>query len=171
MWLSASCRVCKIVKFIEVLKLLAAIAISELAGLVGGYFSASSVNTWYRTLNKPAFNPPSWAFGPVWIILYVFMGVAAYSVWRKGLGNRDVQISLAVFLVQLVLNALWSFAFFGLRSPFAGFVVIILLIIAILITIYLFSRVSSIGALLMVPYLFWVVFATVLNGSIWLLNQ
>lgn len=157
-------------KLIEILKLIVAIVVSELAGVVGVYFTASSVQTWYSDLKKPSFNPPSWLFGPVWTALYALMGVAAYMVWRKGLGNKNVRDALAVFLLQLTLNVSWSLAFFGLRSPLAGLAVIIALWLAIVITLILFYRVSPPAAWLLIPYLLWVSYATLLNLKIWRLN-
>ena len=108
---------------------------------------------------------------PVWTLLYILMGVAAFLVWRKGLENRQVRIALIAFLVQLVLNALWSVAFFGLESPLYGLIVIMFLWLAILFTTLQFYRISRAAGALMLPYLLWVTFAAVLNESIWLLNR
>jgi tryptophan-rich sensory protein len=99
------------------------------------------------------------------------MGVAAFLVWRKGLDNKQVRIALILFLVQLILNALWSVAFFGLQSPACGLVVIELLWLAILFTVFSFYRISRVASVLLWPYLLWVTFAAVLNSSIWLLNR
>lgn len=154
----------------DILKLIAAIAVSQLAGIIGSVFTASSVGTWYVDLRKPGFTPPSWVFGPVWVTLYTLMGIAAWLVWRKGLEHRVVRVALVLFVVQLVLNALWSIIFFGARAPFAAFVEIILLWVAIVLTMAWFFKVSTWAGVLLVPYIVWVSYATVLNGFIWKLN-
>jgi benzodiazapine receptor len=97
--------------------LLGSILLCEAAGLIGGIFTAQSVKTWYVELVKPAFNPPGWLFGPVWITLYLLMGIALYLIWQKGGETQYFRSALIVFFVQLILNALWSFIFFGLRNP------------------------------------------------------
>ena len=154
----------------DISKLVISIAVCEGAGLVGGLFTASAISTWYATLQKPSFTPPNWLFAPAWITLYSLMAIAAFIVWRKGLGNQRVAAALSYFLAQLVLNTLWSFAFFGLKSPVAGVAVIVGLWVAILITIVKFSRVSKVAGILMLPYILWVSFAVALNISIWILN-
>lgn len=158
-------------KAISILALIASILISQLAGVIGSVFTASSVKTWYRTLDKPPFNPPGWVFGPVWTALYTLMGVAAWLVWRKGWVTPGVRAALGVFAVQLVLNGLWSYLFFGLRSPFAAFVELVILWAAIALTVILFFRVSGAAGWLLIPYIAWVSFAGVLNFSIWRLNR
>lgn len=152
------------------LKLITAILVSELAGIIGSIFTVSAIPTWYMTLAKPALNPPSSVFGPVWITLYVFIGIAAFLVWKKGLDRKDVRKALAVFGVQLVLNTLWSIIFFGLRSPFWAFIEIMLMWLAIIWTMILFYRISKPATWLLVPYILWVSFAAYLNYSIWVLN-
>lgn len=154
----------------DISKLLISIVVCEGAGLAGGIFTAGAISTWYATLQKPSFTPPNWLFAPAWITLYSLMAIAAFIVWRKGMGNQRVAAALSYFLAQLVLNTLWSFAFFGLKSPFAGVAVIVGLWVAILITIVKFSRVSKVAGILMLPYILWVSFAVALNISIWILN-
>jgi benzodiazapine receptor len=154
----------------EALQLVISIIACQLAGVIGGLFTGPAIPTWYATLRKPSFTPPGWVFGPVWVTLYVLMGVAAFLVWRKGFDNSQVRIALATFAVQLLLNALWSVVFFGQRSPTGGLVAIGLLWIAILLTIIAFARLSSVAALLLAPYILWVSFAAVLNGAIVRLN-
>lgn len=154
----------------NLLKLIIAIIACQLAGFIGSLFTAPAIPTWYASLEKPPFNPPNGLFGPVWITLYLLMGIAAYLVWRKGLGEPVVGIALVLFGVQLVINASWSFFFFGLKSPLAGFVVIVLLWIAILMTIIYFFKISNAAGILMLPYITWVSFAAMLNYSIWRLN-
>ncbi len=124
---------------------------------------------WYNSLNKPSWNPPSWVFGPVWTTLYTLMGIAAWLVWKK-FGFKYAKPALSVFLIQLVLNGLWSQLFFGLKSPGWAFLEIFFLLATILLTTFLFSKKVKAAAWLMVPYILWVAFATVLNGTIWWIN-
>jgi len=152
-------------------KLVVSIVACLAAGAIGSAFTRSAIPTWYAALEKPLYTPPNWLFAPVWTLLYIMMGVAAFLVWRRGLGSRNVRIALIVFLVQLVLNALWSVMFFGLESPVFGLIVISVLWVAILATIIVFFRISKVASVLMWPYLLWVSFAAVLNASIWLLNR
>jgi tryptophan-rich sensory protein len=140
-------------------------------GVLSGVATARGVQDWYPTLVKPSFNPPAWVFGPVWTVLYIMMGLAAFLVWQKGLATDLVRTALALFILQLVLNGLWSILFFGLRAPGWAFVEIVFLLGAILLTLVSFWRVTVPAGILLVPYLAWVSFATVLNGSIWLLNR
>lgn len=136
---------------------------------IGGFFTASSVDSWYAQLAKPEFNPPAWVFAPVWNVLYFLMAVALYRIWTSA--NRpDKKTALAVFFGQLLLNVAWSAVFFGLRSPAGGFLVIILLLLGIICTINYFRRVSRLSAWLLVPYLAWVLFAACLNYYLWQLN-
>jgi benzodiazapine receptor len=153
------------------LRLAVCIVVCEMAGVIGSIFTASSVTTWYQTVSKPSFTPPDSIFAPVWITLYALMGVAVYLVWREGTGKPYVKVCLIVFAVQLVLNVLWSLAFFGLRSPLAGLVVIVALWIAILATVVVFHRISGWATFLLVPYLAWVSFAGLLNAAIYALNR
>ncbi|WP_433623821.1 TspO/MBR family protein [Halomicrococcus sp. NG-SE-24] len=146
--------------------LLAAVVVCELAGVVPAFLTADDVSGWYTTVQQPAFTPPNWVFGPVWTTLYLLMGVALYLVWR---GERD-RLALGAFAVQLALNASWTLVFFGMQWPAGGLAVIVALLAAIVATIALFSRVDRRAALLLVPYLAWVAFATVLNYEIWRLN-
>jgi tryptophan-rich sensory protein len=160
-----------IMKVKYVWKLVVSIVACLAAGAIGSVFTRSAIPTWYAALEKPFYTPPNWLFAPVWTLLYIMMGVAAFLVWRRGLGSRNVRIALIVFLVQLVLNALWSVVFFGLESPLFGLIVISVLWVAILATIIVFFRVSKVASVLMWPYLLWVSFAAVLNTTIWLLNR
>jgi tryptophan-rich sensory protein len=153
------------------IKLLIAIALPLAVGGLSGYATAGGVSTWYPTLVKPSFNPPAWVFGPVWTLLYILMGVAAFLVWRHGLASEGVRLALAVFAVQLALNGLWSILFFGLQAPGWALVEIILLWLAIVATLVLFWRVAPAAGGLLLPYLAWVSFAAVLNASLWWLNR
>lgn len=153
-------------------RLVLSIAVCSLAGIIGSFFTASSVSAWYPALSKPFFNPPSWVFGPVWTILYIIMGVSLYLVWnQKEKAKQDGKTAaLSFFGIQLCLNSLWSVIFFGLKSPLFAFAEIILLWASIAFTIILFRKISKPAAWLLVPYILWVSFAAVLNFSIYLLN-
>ncbi len=137
---------------------------------IGGAITRSSVSDWYQGLAKPWFNPPDWVFAPVWITLYIFMGVAAWLVWRKT-GFRRGAAPLAWFGAQLALNLGWSALFFGLRSVGWALAEIAVLWAAILVTALHFRRISPAAGLLLMPYLLWVSFATALNAAIWWLNR
>ncbi len=155
----------------DVTKLAISIIICLIPGFLGAMVTANAIPTWYAFIAKPSFAPPNWVFAPVWTALYVMMGVAMFLVWRVGLAEPGVRQALVVFLIQLILNGLWSPAFFGLRSPIAGLFVIVLLWLAILITILRFYPISRTAALLLIPYLAWVSFATLLNASLYALNR
>ena len=140
------------------------------ASAAGGLATVDSVKSWYPTLDKPGFTPPSWVFGPAWTLLYVLMGVADYLVARQGDGP-EVRRARGIYRVQLALNALWSVLFFGRRSPLAGLVEIVGLLVAIGLTVAAFARVSRPAALLLAPYLLWTCFAAALNLEIWRRNR
>jgi len=150
--------------------LLAAIIICSLAGALGSLFTFSAIPAWYAGLNKPSFSPPNWVFGPVWTTLYILMGISAYLIYQKGWQKKPVRFALSIFAVQLVLNALWSILFFGLRSPLLGLAGIIPLWLSIAYCIKLFRPLDARAACLLIPYILWVSFATLLNYSIWALN-
>jgi len=147
------------------LTLIGAVALCELAGLIGSVFTISAIPVWYAGLVKPALNPPSWVFAPVWTLLYLLMGIALFLVWQK-----HEKKALMLFAVQLFLNTLWTPIFFGLHNPLAGLAVIVLLWFAVLATTVEFYKSSKVATVLLVPYLAWVTFALYLNLSIWLLN-
>jgi benzodiazapine receptor len=155
----------------EIPKLVISLGVCQLAGFIGSIFTRPSISTWYAELQKPRFTPPDWIFGPVWISLYILMGIAVFLVWRRGFHHQVLKRALAVFGVQLVLNALWSFLFFRLRSPLAGLIGVLVLGIAIILTVRSFLAVSRMAGLLLIPYFLWVSFATGLNLSIWWLNR
>jgi tryptophan-rich sensory protein len=154
----------------RLVKICVAIAICLLIGFMSGYATQSSIIEWYPTLNKPSFNPPNWIFAPVWITLYIMMGIAAGIVWHKGFYHKWVKTALYHFGFQLILNGMWSITFFGLRKPGIALLVILGLLILIILTIKWFKVVSKPAAYLMLPYLIWVGFATLLNFMIWKLN-
>jgi tryptophan-rich sensory protein len=152
------------------LKLILAIVIYELVGVIGSVFTTPNISGWYSGLTRPALNPPSWVFGPVWTILFALMGIAAYLVWKKGLDDRHVRAALGIFFAQLVLNVIWSLIFFGNQNPGGALIEIVFLWLAIVATIIAFAKVSKPAAWLLLPYILWVSFAIYLNYSIWQLN-
>ncbi|WP_410766265.1 TspO/MBR family protein [Haloferax sp. DFSO60] len=152
----------------NVAELLGWVILAQLAGVVGSVFTVTAIGSWYDTLVRPWFAPPNWVFGPVWVTLFTLMGVAAYLVSQSN--SPRSRRALIVFGGQLVVNVAWSAAFFGLESPALGLVVIVGLLGGILLTIWEFAQVDRRAALLLVPYLAWVAFATVLNYGFWSLN-
>lgn len=161
----------------DVLKFIAALAVTLLAGVIGSIFTKPQINSWYASLAKPRLSPPGWIFAPVWTILFVLMGIALFLVWRQypKLWNnlkmrRWWKAAAVLFLVQLVLNVWWSVIFFGQRNPAGAFIEIIVLELAILATIFVFSKISKPAAWLLLPYVLWVAFAGYLNFMIWQLN-
>ncbi len=177
----------------NIFKLVASILICQVAGAVGGLVTASSVENWYQTINKPSWTPPGGVIGAVWTVLYLFMGFSLYLVWVKNWqveqpligrvarawnkisqklldGAWQKQNIIGIFSVQLALNALWSFIFFGLKSPGWAFFELLMLWAAILYTIINFWRVSKPAAYFLLPYIAWVTFAGYLNFSIWQMN-
>lgn len=136
------------------------------AAAVGGFFRPGD---WYATLQKPSWNPPGWVFGPVWTTLYTMMAVAAWLVWRRG-GFLGQRFALSLFLMQLALNAAWSPLFFGLQNPGLAFIDVVLLWFVLLATSLAFWKVRPLPGALLVPYLTWVTFASVLNGVVWRMN-
>lgn len=149
-------------------KILIAIAVCQLAGAIGSLFTFSAIPNWYAALNKPFFSPPNYVFGPVWTLLYFLMGVSLYLIWVSK--NNHRKKALKIFFIQLTLNALWSIIFFGLKSPLLALLDIIALWISIILTIKAFSKISSAAAGLLIPYIAWVSFASLLNLFIVILN-
>ena len=152
------------------MKLFISILIPLLVGAISGFFTSSGVNGWFALANKPWFNPPNWIFAPVWTTLYILMGIALFLVWRANVAKTIKQTAIILFAVQLTLNFFWSFIFFKLQQPSWAFVEIILMWVAILLTILWFAKINKAAAWLLVPYICWVSFASVLNYSIWQLN-
>lgn len=148
---------------VDLPKLLLAVGVCLGAGIVGSAFTFDSIPTWYATLNKPFFSPPNWIFGPVWTTLYILMGISLYLVWKK----RPIPM---VFWVQLTLNAVWSIFFFGLKNPKLAFVDVIALWIGIFLTIKAFYKINKPAGNLLLPYIAWVSFASLLNLAIIILN-
>lgn len=177
----------------NILKLIISILICESAGILGSFFTMPALKTWYASLTKPSFNPPDAVFAPVWTVLFLLMGISLYLVWSKNFhievkaaeaerktwnplsrklftGSWREENAVAIFILQLLLNVLWSVIFFGLKSPGMAFSEILMLWFAILYTIVNFYRISKAAGLILLPYLLWVTFAAVLNLYIWLLN-
>jgi len=154
----------------KIIKLFLSLGLCLSAGFIGAIFTRQSVSTWYQTINKPSFNPPNWIFSPVWTTLFILMGISLFLVWQKGLSEKNIRVALLIFLIQLIFNTMWSLVFFGLKSPFLGFLVIVILWFLILLTILKFFKISKIAGWLLVPYILWVSFASILNFYIWILN-
>lgn len=142
-------------------------------GYLSGMVTQDSVTTWYATLKKPFFNPPNWVFMPVWTLLYIAMGVAAARVWSKEneTNYKVVRKALLFFIIQLALNALWTILFFGIKNPLLALVEIVLLWLMIYETYTQFKKIDAFSAKLLIPYLAWVSFASILNASVWWLNK
>jgi tryptophan-rich sensory protein len=156
--------------FKKIVKLFIFVLICLGAGFLGSVFTTPSIPTWYANLNKPSFNPPNWLFAPVWTILFILMGFAGFLIWQKGFKNKKVKKALAFFLAQLVLNVLWSFLFFKFHSPFLALLDIIILWFLILLTTIKFFKINNVAGLLLIPYLLWVSFASLLNYAVYRLN-
>ena len=152
-------------------KLVFSVSICLLTGFLGSFVTMDSVTTWYSDLSRPSFTPPDWTFGVVWPILYVMMGISAFLIWNKGLVKRQVKIALGLFVLQLVLNGLWTPIFFGLHMIAIALVEIVLLWVAILLTIIVFWRISKASTFLLFPYILWVSFAVFLNAALWYMNR
>lgn len=142
----------------------------ELIGLIGSVFTIPAIPIWYATLNKPPFSPPNWIFGPVWTLLYFLMGVSFYLIWKQGWAKKKIRTAGEYFLAQLALNFVWTPIFFGLKSTLTALLVIIALWITIVLTMKKFYPLSKLSFYLLIPYLLWVSFATLLNAAIVVLN-
>ena len=151
-------------------KLIISILLPILAGVLGSLFTFSGMSSWYEGLVKPAFNPPGWLFAPVWTGLYVLMGCALYYIWVDGERGNLKRKAIFFFIIQLILNALWSIIFFGLKNPTLAFVELIILLAAVVLTTHHFYKLFKPAAWLLVPYTLWLLFAGYLNLGIILLN-
>ena len=149
-------------------KILIAALTCVLLGGLSGFLTVNSVQTWFVTLNKPSWNPPSWLFGPVWTTLYILMGIAFGLVWHSS--NVDKKKAMFLFYIQFALNFLWSILFFYFQSPGIALIEIVLMLAFILLTTNAFKKIDARAAYLMIPYIAWVSFATFLNFTIWKLN-
>ncbi|MBI2019196.1 tryptophan-rich sensory protein [Candidatus Daviesbacteria bacterium] len=162
---------------VNIFKLVASIALCQSAGIIGSFFTVSSISNWYNLLNQPSFRPPNFLFGPVWITLYTLMGISFYLIWIK-LGDKKyskkaklIKLSLVIFLIHLFFNATWSIVFFGLHNIFLALINILVIWVFIVILISKFWSLDKRASVLLIPYLAWVSFATILNYSIWILNR
>lgn len=164
-----------ILKKANLTKIILSISACVFIGFLSSFATRSSVDTWFLTLKKPFFNPPSWLFAPIWTILYILMGYSFSIIWNnRGQSRKSKEIikkAMMLFGIQLALNAIWSILFFGLCNPFLALIEILLLWLMIFETIKAFKKVDVYASKLLIPYLVWVSFATILNGSIWFLNS
>ncbi|MFA5764212.1 MAG: TspO/MBR family protein [archaeon] len=157
---------------LQIAKLIALVIFCEIIGAIGTIFTIPNIPTWYASLVKPFFSPPNWLFAPVWTILFLMMGVSLYFILENKNKKLEIKrkIAIAFFGIQFIFNILWSYLFFGLRNPLFGFIGIIFLWISILATIISFYKIDKKSAYLLVPYLLWVSFATILNFAVFILN-
>jgi tryptophan-rich sensory protein len=151
-------------------RLVVSLIIPFIAAAIGSLATSPSIPSWYASLNRPAWTPPNWLFGPVWTTLYILMGIAFFLVWSKGWKKPNVRVASYLYFAQLALNALWSVLFFGLQSPLAGLAGILPLWVLIALTMWKFYGVDKRAAYLLIPYICWVTAATFLNYSILVLN-
>lgn len=156
----------------KVLRIAVVLMTCLVVGYLSGMVTRESISTWYPTLNKPFFNPPNWVFAPVWTVLYIMMGIAGGLVWNKQeTDEKNVTTAFKYFIIQLALNAIWSLIFFNLHNPLLALIEIVLLWLMIYETYNQFKKIDSKAGMLLLPYLAWVSFATVLNGAVWWLNK
>lgn len=152
----------------KIFKLLASIVLVMAVGLAGSLFTAPNINSWYATLNKPSFSPPNYLFAPVWTTLFILIGIALYLLWDSK--KKEKTVALYLFFAQMVLNFFWSYIFFGQKQIGWALAEIIILLIVIVACIVYFGRISKTAALLFIPYLLWVSFASILNYQVFVLN-
>jgi translocator protein len=150
--------------------LIFSILISNLAGFIGAFATTPAIPNWYAGLVKPSFNPPNQIFGPVWTVLYTMMGISLYLVLSKGFKKKKIKKAANFFFVHLIFNSLWSIIFFGMQNLSLALMVIIILWLMIVYLINIFWKIDRKASYLLVPYVLWVSFATLLNYSIWILN-
>lgn len=156
----------------KIVKIIIALIVCLAVGYSASTVTRPSVETWYPTIVKPVFNPPNWIFMPVWTLLYILMAIAAGLVWDKiKEQTEEVKKALLFFIIQLTLNAIWSYLFFGLKNPLLALVEIALLWLMIYETYLKFVKINKIAGYLLIPYMAWVAFAGILNASIWWLNK
>jgi translocator protein len=153
------------------LKAIISLALPQLAGLTGAAFTETGEGSWYRQIQKPGWNPPGWLFAPVWTTLYILMGIAFYLIWKSAADVKIKRPAMIVWVVQLIFNFFWTIIFFYAHQIGSAFAEIVLLWLLILVTIFLCARISKLAAWLLVPYISWVSFATILTYTIWQLNN
>lgn len=151
------------------LKIALCVSLCVTLGILSGFSTVESINNWYQHINKPSWNPPNWIFGPVWTTLYILMGISVALIWHTGHQFKNRAIGL--FIIQFGFNLAWSFIFFNLHAIGWAFVEILLMLFFISLTLYSFYKINRLAAWLLIPYLLWVSFASVLNGTIWFLNN
>ncbi len=151
-------------------RLIISLALPQLAGLIGSLFTAPAIATWYAGLSKPGFSPPNWLFGPTWVTLYLLMGISVYLIWQKVGKIQEARKAVRLFWIHLVFNAIWSPIFFGLKNPGLALVNIIIIWLLIIVLMTKFWKINKWSTHLLIPYLFWVSLASVLNYFIWYLN-
>jgi tryptophan-rich sensory protein len=154
----------------RILKLLVSIILPLSLGAIAGMFTAQSVTEWYATLNKPSFNPPDWIFGPVWTTLYILMGISLFLIWKQDV-SKERNLAILIFLLQLLLNFVWSFIFFYFNLIGIALVEIILLWISIVVMLVMFYKIRPLASYINIPYFLWVTFAAVLNAGYYFLNS
>lgn len=155
----------------KTIKIIISVAICVAVGYFSSAVTQDNITTWYPTIEKPVFNPPNWIFAPVWTLLYIMMGIAAGLVWSHLDTQKElVKKGLLFFVIQLCLNALWSFIFFGLHNLLLASIEIVLLLLLIFETYMIFKKVDKNASYLLIPYIIWVSFATILTISIYILN-
>lgn len=147
------------------------LAINVFIGVIASLFTRPEIHGWYATLQKPSFNPPPWLFGPVWTVMYILIAYAAYRVWLHRNNSLAFTGATLIYIIQLALNFAWSIVFFGMHQVMWALVVILALLASIILNMVWFGKFSRTGAWLMLPYLLWVSFASVLNLNIYLLNH
>jgi len=150
------------------MKLFFSLLLPQLSGAIGALFTINSIPTWYAYLNKPPFSPPNWLFGPVWLMLYLMMGISLYLNWISK--KKEAKTNVRIFFIHLFFNLIWTPIFFGAKNLLLAQYIIIIIWLFIVIMIVKFWKINKISSLLLIPYLLWVSFATVLNFSIWKLN-
>jgi benzodiazapine receptor len=155
----------------SIFKIIVSIVVCFAAAGIGSLFTFRAIPNWYARLKKPRYTPPNWAFGPVWTVLYILMGVSVFLVWQKGLVTNGVLLAFILFWVQLVFNVLWSIIFFGMKSKGGGVITIIVLWLLILATMVTSFRISGWAGTLLTPYIVWVTIASYLNIGVWCLNR
>lgn len=160
-----------ILNFRNIKPYLICVMICIIIELSAGFITQGSVNTWYNTIIKPDFTPPKWLFAPVWTLLYLMMGFAWGRINDVNPNPQVLKKANILFIIQLCFNVLWSFIYFGLHNIGIALIDIILLLVTLTLTIYQFFKISKLSGWLLIPYLFWSLYALVLNASIWYLNR
>lgn len=150
------------------MRLILSLLLPQLSGIIGSVFTIPAIPTWYATLSKPSFSPPNWLFGPVWLSLYLMMGVSVYLNWIKK--TKQAKANVRLFFIHLFFNAIWSPIFFGAKNLFLALIIIVIIWVMIVLMIFRFWKVNKLSSVLLILYLLWVSFASLLNFYIWKLN-